>query len=301
MRFAPLLILPFLVLLVENCTPEAPDAESANRSEAQALQPADTITEEEKIVSKEPQLTYRFAYKKDWSRKDSFEGFAHQELITAINRTDKKHLLRLDSFLMPNVFNEKLSLYFPFPQKAACLTGISKLIIFSYATQSFAAYENGALVLSGPTSMGKKSTPTPTGLFFCNWKSKETRSTVDPSWILKWNFNVSNFGGVGFHQYDLPGYPASHSCLRLLAEQAEFLYTWADQWILKGGNLMAHGTPVLIYGQYPFGKPRPWFALAQDAAALDIKEEDLAKIIEPHLEKILLAQQTRIDYLQPSE
>jgi hypothetical protein len=30
---------------------------------------------------------------------------------------------------------------------------------------------------------------------------------------LRWNFNIENKLGVGWHS--LPGYPASHSCLRL--------------------------------------------------------------------------------------
>jgi hypothetical protein len=45
---------------------------------------------------------------------------------------------------------------------------------------------------------------------------------------LRWNFNIENKLGVGWHS--LPGYPASHSCLRL--EDAKLLYEWADEWQL---------------------------------------------------------------------
>lgn len=248
----------------------------------------------EKPLPVKQAIQYHFEYKKIWSKKDSFEGFTHQKILAAINRVDMAHLKRLDSFLVPDIYTDSLAAYFPFPLQSPVLSDIHKVILFSYATQCFAAYENGQLILTGPTNMGKKATKTPLGLFFCNWKSKETRSTVDNDWILKWNFNVSNNGGVGFHQYDLPGYPASHSCMRLWAEQAEFLYSWAEQWKLSASQqLLAKGTPVIIYGEYPFGKPRPWFVLAQDAKALDISEKNITEIIQEHKATILTEQQKR--------
>jgi hypothetical protein len=239
-------------------------------------------------------LTYHFEYKKIWKTKDSFDGYKHQALLAALNRVDITHLKYLDSFIVPDRYTDSLADYLPFPKVMPSLANVNKILIFSYSTQTFAAYENGNLVLTGPTNMGKKSTPTPTGLFFCNWKSKEAHSTVDKSWILKWNFNVSNFGGVGFHQYTMPGYPVSHSCMRLWASQAETLYNWAEQWKLKGSELLAKGTPVIIYGEYPFGKTRPWFKLVTDSKLLDISVEELDTIIAPHLDEIMQAQENRV-------
>jgi hypothetical protein len=238
-------------------------------------------------------INYRFEKKAAWKLKDSFDGNSHKNIIAAINRVDVAHLPRLDSFLVPDRYVEDIKAYMPYPAIASSLKDIRKIIFFSYPTQTFAAYENGKLVISGPTNMGKKASLTPTGLFFCNWKAKETRSTVDNEWILKWNFNVSNFGGVGFHQYDLPGYPASHSCMRLWAEQAQFLYSWADQWKVQDGKQVLKGTPVIVYGAYPFGKPRPWFVLAGDGKALDIADAALGEIVNPHREAILAAQSAR--------
>jgi hypothetical protein len=253
---------------------------------------------EEPAIPEKPAIGYRFEYKKVWQQKDSFDGHAHKELIALINRTDLRHLYRLDSFLIPSLYSDTLAYYFPFPLHSLALEGVHKIVLFSYPTQSFAAYENGRLVLTGPTSMGKKTTKTPTGLFFCNWKSKETRSTVDNDWVLKWNFNISNTGGVGFHQYDLPGYPASHSCIRLLAEQAEFLYYWADQWKLsKEQKLLVQGTPVIIDGAYPFGQPRPWFIMASDPKAFEINEQMIEEMLKPYREKIMTEQQKRKELL----
>ena len=141
--------------------------------------------------------------------------------------------------------------------------------------------------------MGKKATPTPTGLFSANWKAKETISTVNDEWKLKWNFNVSNAGGVGFHQYQLPGYPASHSCMRLLESDAIWLYNWVDMWILQHNELAAQGSPVIIFGQYPFGHSKPWWSLVQNPAALHIPADTLSALIQPNLDKILARQAQR--------
>lgn len=250
-----------------------------------------------KVLLQKPEIQYHFEHKAVWKTKDSFEGSKHMELLSAINRVDEIHLKRLDSFLVPDKYAVSIANYLPFPKAAPLLSSINKIIIFSYPTQTFAAYEHGVLIQTGPVSMGKKSTPTPEGLFFCNWKSKETRSTVDKSWILKWNFNISNYGGVGFHQYAMPGYPASHSCLRLWDHQAEFLYHWADQWKLQGKELLAKGTPVIVYGAYPFGQPRPWYALAENGKALDISLNDLEKVIAPFMDEIKAAQENRMAVL----
>lgn len=275
----------------EGATNTASSEKAKSDSAAVAKKQADSIAAAEAI--KKPAIQYHFEKKDVWKLKDSFEGDKHRELLAAINRVDATHLKYLDSFLAPDQYSDSIADYLPFPKALPFLSDVNKIIIFSYPTQTFAAYEKGRLILTGPTNMGKKSSKTPTGLFFCNWKSKETRSTVDRSWVLKWNFNVSNLGGVGFHQYALPGYPASHSCMRLWADQAKFLYDWAEQWKLQGDALIAKGTPVVIYGEYPFGEPRPWYALAQDPKALDITEEQLKDVIRPHLDEILKAQEAR--------
>lgn len=252
------------------------------------------------VVAKEPEnvkpaFTYSWIKKKDWqAMKDSFEGAQHLDILKALNRVDLTHLKRLDSIIIPNDYSRPLVDYMPFPDHLDVIKDVKKIILFSYPTQTFAAYENGKLVRTGPTNMGKKATPTPRGLFFTNWKAKKTVSTVDDEWILKWNFNVSNKGGVGFHEYALPGYPASHSCMRLLSEDAQFLYSWADQWILKNDReLAASGTPVIVFGNYPFGEPRPWFKVIQDAAAMTIPVDSLNNIVKPHISTIIEKQTQR--------
>ena len=184
--------------------------------------------------------------------------------------------------------------YFPFPFYATFLKDVKKIIFFSYPSQAFAAYENGRLVYTGPTSMGRKADMTPTGLFYTNWKAEKTTSTFNDEWDLKWNFNIENKLGVGFHQYEMPGYPASHSCLRLTEKDAMYLYEWADQWEIKGtDNILAHGTPVVVFGSYPFGSSKPWLALAQNPNALTISESNLETIASQYLPDVMQKQAQR--------
>jgi hypothetical protein len=118
-------------------------------------------------------------------------------------------------------------------------------------------------------------------------------STFDDEWNLRWNFNIENKLGVGFHQYSLPGYPASHSCLRLQEEDAKYLYTWADQWKLDKDTITLKGTPVIVFGTYDFDAAKPWLKLAMDATALNISEQQIQEITKPYYEEIIRWQNKR--------
>jgi hypothetical protein len=196
--------------------------------------------------------------------------------------------------IIPDTFLEDRLAYSPFPAHMPSLDSVNKIVIFSYPVQAFAAYEKGSLIRWGATSMGAKIHKTPTGLHFANWKAKKSVSTVKDEWILPWNFNIMNKEGVGWHEYNMPGFPASHSCLRLHQADAKWLYDWADQWILdKKERLLAKGTPVLVYGDYPWGARRPWRNMLEDPKATVISAEMLRQELAPVRSRILAAQQQR--------
>lgn len=247
------------------------------------------------VEYKKPESTVAFKFEKTKQWLDSIKGDSTKLYIAyAINRTDKANIAKMDSVVIPNDFSGDLVYYLPFPIHVSALEEVSKVLIFSYPTQTFAAYENGELVYTGPTNMGRKKDPTPTGLFFTNWKAEKTTSTFNDEWDLKWNFNIENKLGVGFHEYELPGYPASHSCLRLLEKDAKHLYKWADEWILKDSeNVKVKGTPVVVFGSYNFDGPKPWFELVNDPKALNISESEIESQVQPFVQKILDNQKLR--------
>jgi hypothetical protein len=246
-------------------------------------------------VEKKIPISYTLLISKDSIKKlIKISDSNNLKVISAINRADVKFLNKFDSIIIPSDLTLSIKQYFPFPLEASFLNAVKKIIFFSYPAQSFAAYENGILVYTGPTSMGRKADMTPTGLFYTNWKAEQTTSTFNDEWDLKWNFNIENKLGIGFHQYDMPGYPASHSCLRLSEKDAKYLYEWANQWKIKGtDNILAQGTPVVVYGTYPFGNSKPWLSLAQNEKSLDISSADLENITKQFLPDIMQKQAQR--------
>lgn len=245
---------------------------------------------------KPEKIAYEVKNTKEWL-KDSTLGSSAIALAVAVNRTDLSHFKQMDSVIVPVDLSGDIVYYFPFPLTVPYLEDVDKIVFFSYPTQTFAAYEKGVLVRTGPTNMGREKDPTPTGLFNTNWKAKKTTSTVNDEWILKWNFNIANKAGIGWHQYSMPGYPASHSCLRLQESDAKYLFNWADKWILENKTTVTvKGTPVIVFGSYDFHAPKPWFKLVNDPHALDISVDEVKKIAEPYKKQILADQEKRREY-----
>ncbi len=272
-----------------SATPKADSAKPAARDTTAAVQPTPT--------NPDARHTYHFIHPKDSSGKAFLKSLSKEQaqIVYALNRVDAGPAKRTDTLVIPDQWEADLMAYSPYPAEVPALAEVKKIIFFSYPIQAFGVYEGGRLVRWGPTSMGKKATPTPTGLFFSNWKSKEIRSTSNNDWILKWNFNVSNSGGVGWHQYDLPGYPASHSCMRLYAYDARWLYDWADQWRISEdrATVTLKGTPCVIFGKYAFGALKPWRRLVANGDDNNISVEALTAEVEAYLPKIMEAQQAR--------
>ncbi|MES2766003.1 MAG: L,D-transpeptidase [Bacteroidota bacterium] len=216
--------------------------------------------------------------------------------IMKINRKDRKHVRKGDTLIIPTTMGREID-FSPFPMEISALAEIPKMMFISQRVQAVAAYENGKLVRWMPTNTGKKATQTPTGLKHTNWRSKKRNSTVDHSWVLEWYFNLTN-DGVSLHKYELPGYPASHSCVRLLEHDAKWIYDWADAWILlKTSGKVAEGTPVIIMDKYEFGKRKPWMKLAEDPEAAMVTNEEIQTQLDKYLDKMKSEAQKRKDYL----
>ncbi|MDN5627429.1 MAG: L,D-transpeptidase [Weeksellaceae bacterium] len=249
---------------------------------------------------------YPWVYKNNDSvsqkNKKEFTGKALYTIL-ALNRLDKANIGRADTLVVPAKIEDDFLRYSPFPGHVTSLENVKKFVFFSYPIQAFGVYEYGNLIKWGPTSMGKKATPTKKGLMFANWKKEVAISTVSDEWKLRWNVNIANFDGIGWHQYSMPGYPASHSCLRMLEEDAKWMYGWVDTWVLnKGGqSTRAKGTPVIVYGDYPWGQRRPWKKLLDSPDANNMSEDAMNKIIEPQLAQIMKEQDNRDAVIQQIE
>jgi hypothetical protein len=181
-------------------------------------------------------------------------------LLEKLNRADLKHLQRLNQLVVPTSWRTEID-HSPFPANYPAARAHAKMLVVDQPSQAFAAYEYGQQVHWGPVSSGRQAKPTPSGLYSLNWKARTRTSTLSGEWRLNWYFNFHNTRGLAFHEFELPGVPQSHACVRLLARDAEWIFTWGQGWMLDAkGQLAMAGTPVLILGSYAFGSPAPWLA-----------------------------------------
>lgn len=188
---------------------------------------------------------------------------AQLSLLQKLNRTDLEHLQRLHALVVPDLWLDDELAYSPLPVRYADGGRHPRLLVVYQPGQVFAAYEYGVLVRWGPVSTGRKSHATPEGRFHLNWRARAHTSTIDPDWFMAWAFNFDNRLGLAFHQYELPGKPASHGCVRLLEQDARWLFEWGETWTVddSGTRILKPGTPVVVVGSYAFDAPPPWTAI----------------------------------------
>lgn len=199
--------------------------------------------------------------------------------VLKLNRVDLAHARKGDSLVLPPEDLDWKALS-PFPATWPEAAGEPKLLLVSLRLQAWAAYEGGTLARWGPTSTGRKKSPTPAGLYHTNWCQKQRTSTFNDEWDLTWYINIHNTSGISLHQYELPGYPASHACARLAPDDAEWIWRWCASWKLTKDEraVLQEGTPVVVFGEYGWGRPKPWKEAVEKpgAARLDAAEMDEA-------------------------
>jgi len=104
-----------------------------------------------------------------------------------------------------------------------------KTIEVDLRKQRIYAKENGRVVFTGAISSGKKNHRTPSGTFRILGKNRFHRSNIYPSprggAKMPYMQRLTH-GGIAIHQGRLPGYPASHGCIRVSKKTAQKLWRW---------------------------------------------------------------------------
>ena len=200
--------------------------------------------------------------------------------VLKLNRVDLAHASKGDSLVLPPEGLDWQALS-PFPAAWPEAADQPKLLLVSLRLQAWAAYEAGSLVRWGPTSTGRKKSPTPVGLYHTNWCQKQRTSTFNDEWELVWYINIHNASGISLHQYELPGYPASHACARLAPDDAEWIWRWCASWKLTRDErtVLQEGTPVVVFGAYGFGKPKPWKEAVEKPGAARLDPAEMAEAL----------------------
>jgi hypothetical protein len=101
-------------------------------------------------------------------------------------------------------------------------------IIVSVPEQTLYVYRNGVRIGRSTVSTGKPGHVTPTGVFTILEKEVHHRSNLYRGASMPYMERVT-WGGVALHAGQLPGYPASHGCVRLPMDFAEKLYTVTEK------------------------------------------------------------------------
>ncbi len=198
-------------------------------------------------------------------------GKKRARLVELLNRVLIRNLKIGDTLVIPNQFDLDFRAYSPFPRYYPGGRDFDKLFIMDKSIQAFGAYEYGKLVRWGVINTGSPESPTPNGRFNFNWKEEYRISSLSPPdepWEMYWVFNFHDARGIHVHQYPMPtGGPSSHGCVRLIDADARWVFYWADPWQTtaggtgiesRRGKIIKQGTTVLVIGEDPVGRPRPF-------------------------------------------
>jgi hypothetical protein len=97
------------------------------------------------------------------------------------------------------------------------------MAIVSIKTQQVTFYDADGWILRAPVSTGTTGRETPAGVFAIIEKDKDHHSSLyDDAWMP--NMQRITWNGIALHGGPLPGYAASHGCVRMPYEFAENLF-----------------------------------------------------------------------------
>ena len=97
------------------------------------------------------------------------------------------------------------------------------LLTIDLTAQRLMVYRDGVLIAASAISTGSLGRETPTGVFTILEKKVMHRSTTYDNAPMPFMQRLTS-KGIAIHAGDLPGYPASHGCIRLPNDFAKQLY-----------------------------------------------------------------------------
>jgi hypothetical protein len=143
------------------------------------------------------------------------------------------------------------------------------MAIVSIKTQHVTFYDADGWILRAPVSTGVTGRETPAGVFAVLEKDKDHHSSMyDDAWMP--NMQRITWNGVALHGGPLPGYAASHGCVRMPYGFAEKLFekTWIGMRVIISPN---DAEPV------EFSHPALFVPNREAIAAAPAKAEALAR------------------------
>lgn len=119
------------------------------------------------------------------------------------------------------------------------------LVVISKGSQQMFVFKDGELWDSSPVSTGKPGKETPAGVFPILQKRVHHRSNIYSNAPMP-HMQRLTWGGIAIHAGKLPGYPASHGCIRLPKDFARSLFAQTD---MDTTTVVVVDQPLTVAGQ----------------------------------------------------
>lgn len=135
------------------------------------------------------------------------------------------------------------------------------LVYVELNRQLATVYRNGVRIAVSTVSTGKEGHDTPGGVFTILQKNKTHFSSTYNNAPMP-NMQRLTWKGVALHAGNLPGYPASHGCVRLPMEFSKLLFATTSM----GGTVVIANSKADPYKRPPAGVLAPHTAAGQSIA-----------------------------------
>ncbi|MFZ2091139.1 MAG: L,D-transpeptidase family protein [Pseudolabrys sp.] len=143
------------------------------------------------------------------------------------------------------------------------------MAIVSLRDQQITVYDDKGWIMRASVSSGQKGRETPAGIFSILQKDAEHYSNMYDDAYMP-HMQRLTWSGIALHGGALPGYPASHGCIRMPYDFAERLF---DATRLGMRLIVAPGNAVPVAIDHPaLFKPKAGAAAAASAAAAAAEE-----------------------------
>ncbi len=108
------------------------------------------------------------------------------------------------------------------PERIGSISQLPQFILIDVGQQCLGLYAYGRLIYQFPISSGRNGTPA--RKFVISSKEQDHYSSkYDNAWMP---YSLRLFGDYFIHGGILPSYAASHGCVRMIYENAVFVYNW---------------------------------------------------------------------------
>jgi len=130
------------------------------------------------------------------------------------------------------------------------------LVVVSLPAQRAWVYRNGVRIGTSTVSTGRPGHETPAGIYSILQKRREHYSNLYDNAPMPFMQRLT-WDGIALHAGHLPGYPASHGCIRLPLAFAERLFATTDADTTVVVSDVAEQAPLLVPGPFAGAAAKP--------------------------------------------